>query len=368
MISGCRICRPRWALICLTNSGISRIRITTTRPTIDSRPRPVRRTGQCPSWLEQGMKRHHDERDGVVQRLQELDTEDHCWAPWPRGSCGIGDPVTRRRSRRRRRRPGDVVALTCGRNGVETAGVPRVAAQQPPHRQPGPAQRPVGGQRLDGVRRAGGVEPAARAEQRREHQLVEPDRRHQQPGDQPAHAGTCGEHPVQRAVHGAAEGGRGGAGGGRQHPDTSRVPAGSRSSRSRSRCRSRRRTRLRATAGPTARGTTKPTRAAGLPARRTVGADRVSSADREVQDHQPVGRTARAARSVALKSAERRSRAAAGQHDSQAESLERPLWRRAARMARPARVRIRRRKPCVFARRRLFGWNVRLLTAGLPGW
>ena len=31
-------------------------------------------------------------------------------------------------------------------------------------------------------------------------------------------------------------------------------------------------------------------------------------------------------------------------------------------MARPARVRMRRRKPWVFARRRLFGWNVRLLT------
>ena len=34
-------------------------------------------------------------------------------------------------------------------------------------------------------------------------------------------------------------------------------------------------------------------------------------------------------------------------------------------MARPARVRIRSRKPCVFARRRLFGWKVRLLTVGL---
>ena len=46
----------------------------------------------------------------------------------------------------------------------------------------------------------------------------------------------------------------------------------------------------------------------------------------------------------------------------QAESSERPLRRRAARMARPARVRMRRRKPCVLARRRLFGWKVRLLT------
>ena len=35
-------------------------------------------------------------------------------------------------------------------------------------------------------------------------------------------------------------------------------------------------------------------------------------------------------------------------------------------MARPARVRIRSRKPWTFARRRLFGWNVRLLT-GAPG-
>lgn len=31
-------------------------------------------------------------------------------------------------------------------------------------------------------------------------------------------------------------------------------------------------------------------------------------------------------------------------------------------MERPARVRIRKRKPCVLARRLLLGWNVRLLT------
>ena len=50
----------------------------------------------------------------------------------------------------------------------------------------------------------------------------------------------------------------------------------------------------------------------------------------------------------------------------QALSWSRPLRLRAARMARPARVRMRSRKPCVLARRRLFGWNVRLLT-GTPG-
>ncbi len=50
---------------------------------------------------------------------------------------------------------------------------------------------------------------------------------------------------------------------------------------------------------------------------------------------------------------------------AQADSSARPLRRRPDRIARPARVRIRNRKPCVLARRRLLGWNVRLLTAGL---
>lgn len=48
---------------------------------------------------------------------------------------------------------------------------------------------------------------------------------------------------------------------------------------------------------------------------------------------------------------------------AQAEISERPLRRRAARIERPARVRIRRRKPCFLARLRLLGWNVRLLTS-----
>jgi hypothetical protein len=44
----------------------------------------------------------------------------------------------------------------------------------------------------------------------------------------------------------------------------------------------------------------------------------------------------------------------------QAVSERRPLPRRFDTMARPALVRIRRRKPCTRARRRLFGWKVRL--------
>src|SRR5215471_7128280 len=44
----------------------------------------------------------------------------------------------------------------------------------------------------------------------------------------------------------------------------------------------------------------------------------------------------------------------------QAVSARRPLRRRPDTTARPALVRIRSRKPCTRARRRLFGWKVRL--------
>ena len=50
--------------------------------------------------------------------------------------------------------------------------------------------------------------------------------------------------------------------------------------------------------------------------------------------------------------------------EGQTLTLARPFLRRAARIARPARVRIRNLNPCVLARCRLFGWNVRLLTCG----
>jgi hypothetical protein len=51
---------------------------------------------------------------------------------------------------------------------------------------------------------------------------------------------------------------------------------------------------------------------------------------------------------------------------AQADRRPRPLARRADRIARPARVRMRSRKPWVFERRRLFGWKVRLVTSGTP--
>ena len=50
--------------------------------------------------------------------------------------------------------------------------------------------------------------------------------------------------------------------------------------------------------------------------------------------------------------------AAPFQDRGQADSRTRPLARRLARMARPARVRIRTRNPWVLERRRLLGWKV----------
>ena len=82
---------------------------------------------------------------------------------------------------------------------------------------------------------------------------------------------------------------------------------------------------------------------------------------------QGLARTPSASASVRLREAQAITAALAGPHQRQARVAQtliraRPLRRRAARTARPARVRMRSRNPCVFARRRLFGWNVRLLT------
>jgi hypothetical protein len=80
--------------------------------------------------------------------------------------------------------------------------------------------------------------------------------------------------------------------------------------------------------------------------------------------HEGVAPTARATPHRLLEVGSAAHPVRSGQHRrrGQAESSARPLRRRAERIARPARVRIRRRKPWVFARRRLFGWNVRLVT------
>ncbi len=133
------------------------------------------------------------------------------------------------------------------------------------------------------------------------------------------------------------------------------VPDGRSAILSRMRCRSCRLTRLRPLARLISRlGTTKPTR-------RLL---RSSSARTWTTTS---GSPARApCRIAAVKSAGSTMRCARGSTGvSQADSLARPLRRRAARMARPARVDMRRRKPCVLERRRLLGWKVRLVVTAI---
>ncbi len=142
------------------------------------------------------------------------------------------------------------------------------------------------------------------------------------------------------------------------------VPDGMWSSRARICSRNRRRTRLRTTALPTLRPTTKPTRGGGRAADSaklstsrlwiTSGPLRIRPPLRPIWACSTLVRTRFRTGSMT-----RRDRIRGG---SQADSSLRPLRRRADSTARPARVRIRSRKPCVLARRRLFGWKVRLLT------
>jgi hypothetical protein len=129
---------------------------------------------------------------------------------------------------------------------------------------------------------------------------------------------------------------------------TSRLPPGSEPRYPRARCRSLRRTLFRTTAGPTDLLTMNPTSAGWSAAGSTSKCPDTSE------------RPARLPRIADSKSDRRRIRAVAGsiclptcaRHTL---TRARPFLRRADRMARPARVRMRSRNPCVFARRRLFG-------------
>src|SRR5690606_2993921 len=147
---------------------------------------------------------------------------------------------------------------------------------------------------------------------------------------------------------------------------TTRLPGGSWSTRSRIRWRSLRFTLLRTTAPPTALLTTKPARVGGALSPGACGS--VATLRRCTTR---CWRPARRPRRTAIaKSSRRLSRISAVSTTSatardQGDRRARPLLRRDARIARPARVRIRSRKPWVFARRRLLGWKVRLLTRGL---
>jgi hypothetical protein len=136
---------------------------------------------------------------------------------------------------------------------------------------------------------------------------------------------------------------------------TTSAPTGRSTRTSRLTERKRRRTRLRVTALPTDFVTIKPKRLGSEP-----GRSRTWSTAPDVP-------TLRPRRTAVRKSTGRVTRfALASTRKYYADSSVRPLRRRAPRMARPARVRMRRRKPCTLERRRLFGWKVLLLIAVSP--
>jgi hypothetical protein len=140
--------------------------------------------------------------------------------------------------------------------------VPWVAPQQATQCQPGAARGAVLPERLVGIPRARGIETTARAQQRTDRHLVQPDqteeeeshwspptRRRTLPRPRSSSAASVAEEQV--AAVGFAR-------------TTSIEPAGSRSRCGRTRWRSRRFTWFRTTAPPTARPTTKPTRGASV--------------------------------------------------------------------------------------------------------
>ena len=243
--------------------------------------------------------------------------------------------------------------------------MPWSASGQPCQGEPPPADGPVFGQGIHRVSAAGRHEATRCRSQRRDHVAVEPDGDDHQPGDPAARGTRLQQWRPHRCCPGSAA---------RCRPPTccsavsisscsrvnsaSRLPGRARMTirsagcncgrTARAACRSRRATRCRWTAFPTALLTTNPIRGP----RDSAGT---------VQEWITRARcaTRRPDLIVVTKSADRVIRYRAGSTwmaRSQAVSERRPLRRRPVTIARPALVRIRRRKPWTFDRRRLLGW------------
>lgn len=251
---------------------------------------------------------------------------------------------------------------------IDTAWVPRMTPSEPPGSEPGPFDRSEPLQRCHRVRRTRGGESAGRGKDRGDEPLIQPHEQHQRcrhpPTEDLHRAGRARDRACRncrcRSSRTRAVGAPASAGLARTTTSTS---PGIDPNSTATRCRNTRTVRDRTTELPTALDTTNPTRGAVGPAggRETCAAWTTRSS--------PPLRPAPRPRTTARNCSGRRRRCVAGSTGrsggcdrTQAVSFSRPLRRREAMIERPARVRIRRRKPWVLARRRLFGWNVRLLT------
>lgn len=268
---------------------------------------------------------------------------------------------------------------------VNATWVPGVASSDPADREPTSLEHAVPLKCGDRVGRTTGGEPTTRGQCRGDEPLIDPhqpDQGHRHPLRHralallrlPVHTATSARtlrraEPRQRLRSAANSWCAAWADRGWARRTTS-WPAGTLGSSAATRCRSRRTVRWRTTELPTALETTNPTRTGPSSPGRFATWTLISALPlRAVTHRAPSDRP----RSTARYCSGRRSRCAAGntsvagtsrlrvEHSAQADSFARPLARREVSTARPARVRIRRRKPCFLARRRLFGWKVRLL-------
>ena len=163
---------PRDALICRKKSGISRIRITMTSPTMDS-AQAAPPAGSSPMEREQRVELDHDPGHDDHDRFEQTVEPVHRQNSSAWSVCGRGHVVM-------------AVDGSCWWNVVHATRVPRVAAQHPPAGEPRAAERAVALHRDDGVLRAGRVEPAGRRRHRGDEQLVPRSSEQQEPT--PEHA------------------------------------------------------------------------------------------------------------------------------------------------------------------------------------
>ena len=224
--------------------------------------------------------------------------------------------------------------------------------------QPGPLDAAMHLHGLERVRRTRGVVPAHLAVERADRQAIELQKTDQQVLHPccPPHSGKIRARHRSRSRARPADEEPAAAGRARI---TIRHPGGSGLIRARNRCRNRRLTRLRTTELPTARLTTSPK--TGSPAPPVISGASTSplSVRAWTTSDRDAARRPRRVTSRKEEASPRRFAAAstsgllrlpgsADQHGDLAQTarLLRPLRRRSDRIARPARVRMRRRKPC----------------------
>ena len=251
---------------------------------------------------------------------------------------------------------------------IESPGTPRVAAQQPPAGQDKSAEYAESGDRLRGVLRARRVVLAALPHDRREQSLVEPDRQRPRPRAAPSRRRSSPRRRRQRVcrrrsrkqfaqrtgdpVETLTLGESPSVGARDDHGVGSRRAARPLSSANASR--SSRLTRLRSTAPPTLRDTDSPSRGGSTssPRGNTYSTSSLPACERPFRKTRSKSalRDSRPSRRPGTATDGARSRTA-----HQTVRRLRPLSRRRFSVSRPARVRIRARKPCVRARLRFFG-------------